>query len=141
MLVDKHGRSVTYLRLAVTNRCNLRCFYCMPEEGIQYVPKSELLSYEEMYKLVSLFYRLGVRKLRIIGGEPFLRKDLLSFLKSLTTFSDLKIHITSNGTILSKYLKQLKQMGIYHINLSLDTLNEDNSYKITRRKTYLLYLQ
>jgi len=78
------------MRLAVTDRCNLRCFYCMPAEGINYLPRKELLSYEEMLKLVNLLTELGVEKVRITGGEPFVRKDLMKFLKNLTEVKDLK---------------------------------------------------
>ena len=81
-ILDNHGRPISYLRLAVTDRCNLRCFYCMPAEGINYLPRKELLSYEEMLKLVNLLTELGVEKVRITGGEPFVRKDLMKFLKN-----------------------------------------------------------
>ncbi len=79
-LFDNHGRPIDYLRLAVTDRCNLRCFYCMPAEGISYVPKKELLSYEEMERLLRILAKMGITKIRITGGEPFVRRNLIDFL-------------------------------------------------------------
>ncbi|MEM9391211.1 MAG: radical SAM protein, partial [Bacteroidota bacterium] len=81
MLVDNHGRTINYLRLAVTDRCNLRCFYCMPENGIKYVNRKDLLSFEEMERLLLIFSGLGISKLRITGGEPFVRKGIMEFLE------------------------------------------------------------
>jgi molybdenum cofactor biosynthesis enzyme MoaA len=83
VLFDNHGRPLEYVRLAVTDRCNLRCFYCMPEEGIKYMPKQQLLTYEEMERLVGLMAGLGVRKVRLTGGEPFVRRDLVPFMARL----------------------------------------------------------
>jgi molybdenum cofactor biosynthesis enzyme MoaA len=83
-LEDKFGRKIKYLRLSVTDRCNLRCFYCMPAEGITYLPKAHLLTYEEMLRLTDIFSSLGVDKIRITGGEPFARKDLIHFLSKLS---------------------------------------------------------
>ena len=78
MLIDNHGRPINYLRLAVTDRCNLRCFYCMPHEGIDFLPKTHLLSFEEMLRLISLLAEMGISKVRITGGEPFVRKELMA---------------------------------------------------------------
>ena len=136
-IFDNHGRPISYLRLAVTDRCNLRCFYCMPAEGINYLPRKELLSYEEMLKLVNLLTELGVEKVRITGGEPFVRKDLMKFLKNLTEVKDLKeVSITTNGILTSQYIAELKALGISSINLSLDTLDKDKFYRITRRNEF-----
>ena len=88
ILYDNHGRPINYVRLAVTDRCNLRCFYCMPEEGINYVPKAELLSYEEMEKTIRLLVSMGIDKVRITGGEPFIRKDIMPFLRSISQDSE-----------------------------------------------------
>ena len=99
-IYDNHGRRINYLRLAVTDRCNLRCFYCMPEEGITYMPKEELLTYEEMLRLVHVLVELGVDKVRITGGEPFVRRDMPNFLKALSQLDGLQqINITTNGTM------------------------------------------
>lgn len=131
---DGHGRRINYLRLAVTDRCNLRCQYCMPAEGIDFLPRKELLSYEEMLRLVSIVSAAGVKKIRITGGEPFLKKDIDYFLRSLRQIDSLeKIHITTNGTLLDKYLDLLQDINIDGVNLSLDTLDEARFYEITRR--------
>ena len=133
MLIDSHGRKMNYLRLAVTDRCNLRCFYCMPEQGIDYVKRKELLSLEEMERVVRLLYANGVTKLRITGGEPFLRKGLMGFLETISSLEELNIHITSNGTLLRPHLKKLNELGIKSVNLSLDSLDKERFHAITRR--------
>lgn len=134
MLYDNHGRIINYLRLAVTDRCNLRCFYCMPQEGIQFLKRQDLLTYEEMERIVRLFAQLGISKVRITGGEPFARKDLMSFLQRLSTIDGLEqLHITTNGTVNSQHIAQLKQLGISSVNLSLDSLDRERFYAITRR--------
>ena len=99
MLKDKFGRQINYLRLAVTDRCNLRCFYCMPEEGIQFKKRSHLLSYEEIIRIVSILSKQGVNKIRITGGEPFLRKDVISLMRSIKGIPGIeKLALTTNGT-------------------------------------------
>jgi len=134
MLFDKHGRVINYLRLAVTDRCNLRCFYCMPEEGIKYVERSALLTYEEMFTIINLLAKHGVTKLRITGGEPFLRKGMFEFLESISRIKNLhKIHITTNGTLTAGRVADLKRIGIASINLSLDSLDKTRFYDMTRR--------
>ena len=90
MLIDNHGREINYLRLAVTDRCNLRCFYCMPENGIKYMNRKDLLSFEEMTRLIRVFGDLGVSKIRITGGEPFVRKGIMSFLKGISELETIK---------------------------------------------------
>ncbi len=137
MLYDNHGRKINYLRLAVTDRCNLRCFYCMPEEGINYIPRKELLSYEEMERIVKIMVGLGIEKVRITGGEPFLRKGMMEFLKRLTQIDGLqKLNITTNGTLTSGRVHELKEMGINSVNLSLDSLDKQRFYDITRRDEF-----
>lgn len=131
---DNHGRPISYVRLAVTDRCNLRCFYCMPAEGIKYVPKKELLSYEEMERLLRVLASMGVSKLRITGGEPFVRQDLIGFLHRASIIPGLdQIHITTNGVLTVPYIPALKELGISSINLSIDTLDRDRFKLITRR--------
>lgn len=133
-LYDNHGRVISYLRLAVTDRCNLRCFYCMPEEGIEYLPREELLTYEEMVRLVRAFVPLGITKLRLTGGEPFLRRDFMDFLRTLRGIEGLeKINLTTNGTLTAPHVPELKALGISSVNLSLDTLDRARFYEITRR--------
>ncbi|MBL6445294.1 GTP 3',8-cyclase MoaA [Fulvivirga sp. 29W222] len=133
-LTDNFGRPITYLRLAVTDRCNLRCFYCMPEEGIKFLPKKELLSYEEMERLVRVTCEMGIKKVRITGGEPFARKDMIFFLERLRKIPTLEeLHITTNGVLTKAYIDKLKEINISSVNLSLDTLNQERFLKITRR--------
>ena len=137
MLYDNHGRKIDYVRLAVTDRCNLRCFYCMPEQGINYVKREQLLSYEEMTRLMYLLADMGIKKVRITGGEPFLRKDMMHFLETLSQIEGIKkINITTNGTLTAPLVPKLKEMGIGTINLSLDTLDKERFFKITRRDQY-----
>jgi molybdenum cofactor biosynthesis protein A len=133
-IIDNHGRPITYVRLAVTDRCNLRCFYCMPEEGIEYLPKQQLLTYEEMERLLRVLAGMGISKVRITGGEPFLRKDLMPFLHRVKAIPGIEeIHITTNGVLTLPHVPELKELGIKSINLSLDTLDRDRFFRITRR--------
>ena len=132
-ITDSYGRTFDYLRLAVTDRCNMRCFYCMPADGIQYLPRKELLSYEEMLFILQSLSELGVTKVRITGGEPFLRKDLIHFLEEATKINGIQsFHITTNGFLIGDYIDELKRLGITSINLSLDSLDPDRFSKITR---------
>ena len=125
------------MRLAVTDRCNLRCFYCMPEEGINYVDKKELLSFEEMYRMINAFGELGISKLRITGGEPFVRKGIMGFLEEVTANEYIqKVNITTNGTFTEDKIEALEQMGINSINLSLDSLDKKRFFEITRRNLF-----
>lgn len=133
-LIDNHGRPISYVRLAVTDRCNLRCFYCMPAEGIDYVPRKELLSYEEMLRLLGIMAPMGIRKVRITGGEPFLRKDLTSFISRINQIEGIeKINITTNGVLTKAFIPKFKEIGIKSVNLSLDTVDRDRFKMITRR--------
>lgn len=137
MLYDNHGRKINYLRLAVTDRCNLRCFYCMPEEGIDYLPRKELLTYEEMERVIALLAAMGISKLRITGGEPFLRKGMMDFLERVSQIDGIEqIHITTNGTLTKDLVPDLKQIGIASVNLSLDSLDEKRFFDITRRDSF-----
>ena len=134
ILIDNWGRQVNYLRIAVTDRCNLRCFYCMPEEGINYLPKKELLTYEELLRVAKIVSELGVNKIRLTGGEPFIRRDFINFIDQLNQISGIdSIHITTNGVLTYKYLDDLKRVGIKSVNLSIDTLDRDKFNRITRR--------
>jgi len=136
-LFDNHGRVINYLRLAVTDRCNLRCFYCMPEEGIRYVHRKELLSYEEMLRMVSLLAAMGISKVRITGGEPFVRKGMLQFLERLCSVEGIrKVNLTTNGTLTRDKILALKDMGIHSVNLSLDSVDPDRFQMITRRDEF-----
>jgi molybdenum cofactor biosynthesis protein A len=136
-LVDKYGRQLNYLRLSVTDRCNFRCYYCMPEEGINFASRKDLMSFDEMYQLSSIFCNLGISKIRITGGEPFVRNGIMPFLKKLNTVSGLnEITVTSNGTLSTHYQAELLQMGIRKINISLDSLSRERFQQITRRDNF-----
>lgn len=136
-LYDNHNRPINYLRLAVTDRCNLRCFYCMPEEGIHYLPKKELLSFEEIYRLVSLLAGMGITKVRLTGGEPFVRTDLMKLIRSIVEIPGIKdLHLTTNGVLTSTFIPELKKIGIASVNLSLDTLDKQRFKTITRRDEF-----
>ncbi|CAM1350248.1 GTP 3',8-cyclase MoaA [Tenacibaculum insulae] len=137
-LIDAFGRQISYVRLAVTDRCNLRCQYCMPAQGIDIVPRKELLTYKEMYRVIRVLTELGVNKVRLTGGEPFARKDFMAFLEMLS-FNDLldEINITTNGALVSGHIKTLEKLKkIKNINLSIDSLHADKFAKITRRDVF-----
>ena len=136
-LLDKFGRKITYLRLAVTDRCNLRCQYCMPAQGIDIVDRKELLSYKEMYRITRVLSELGVNKVRLTGGEPFVRKDFVNFLESLSFNDKLEeINITTNGALISNHIDKFETYKINAINLSLDSLQKEKFAKITRRDVF-----
>ena len=137
-LIDSFGRQINYVRLAITDRCNLRCQYCMPAQGINIVPRQELLSYKEMYRVTRVLTELGVNKIRLTGGEPFARKDFMSFLEMLS-FNDLldDINITTNGALISNHIETIEKLQkVKNINLSIDSLQRDKFAKITRRDVF-----
>ena len=140
MLYDKFNRKIDYLRLAVTDRCNLRCTYCMPS-GIIFSPKKSLLSYEEMLFITETLREQDFRKIRITGGEPFARKNIMYFLKQLSHQGFEEIAITTNGVLAGKYLEELHEIGIRRLNLSLDTLNEQKFREITGKDDFKVVMQ
>jgi cyclic pyranopterin phosphate synthase len=131
---DSHGRTIDYLRLAITDRCNLRCHYCMPSSGLEWLKRDELLSYEEIETLLPVFSALGVRKLRFTGGEPFMRRNFDALLTRVAE-SNLfdSITLTTNGVLTAPYVPLLKKLDIHSVNLSLDTLDAKRFADITRR--------
>ena len=134
--IDNHGREINYVRLSVTDRCNLRCSYCMPEK-MKFLPRAEILSYEEMERLVTLLAARGISKVRITGGEPFVRKGLMDFLFRINDIPGIqRIHITTNGVTTLPYIADLKRLGVAGINLSLDSLDADRFREITRRDNF-----
>jgi cyclic pyranopterin phosphate synthase len=133
-LIDNYNRPINYLRLSITDRCNLRCRYCRPEEGVPFVPHGEILSFEELERLAAIFCASGISKVRVTGGEPFARKGCLQFLQRLKHINGLRyLHITTNGVETEQYIDALAELGIDSINLSLDTLDQRRFWKITRR--------
>ena len=142
MLTDNHGRKVNYLRLAVTDRCNLRCFYCMPEDGLNWLSRAELMTYEEMLQICALLVGMGIEKIRITGGEPFVRKDIMEFLSALSKVRGLnELTITTNGVLTAPYVADLKKIGVKSVNLSLDTLDAGRFFNITRRDEFSNVMQ
>jgi cyclic pyranopterin phosphate synthase len=141
-LFDRFGRAHTYLRISVTERCNLRCQYCMPEEGVQLLPRDHLLSYEEIERLSALFVRLGVRKIRLTGGEPLVRRDFDKLVERLGLLKNApegqprleRLLLTTNGILLEEKLPSLKAAGIDGVNLSLDTLRPERFRELTKRE-------
>ncbi|MDC0880240.1 GTP 3',8-cyclase MoaA [Hellea sp.] len=135
-LIDSFGREITYLRLSVTDRCDLRCTYCMAE-NMTFLPRKDLLSLEELGTLCESFIKRGIKKIRITGGEPLVRRDLMSFMHKLSKHRISgkldEITLTTNGTLLSRYAKELKLSGVERINISLDTLDPIVFTKLTRR--------
>jgi len=135
-LIDSFGREITYLRLSVTDRCDLRCTYCMAE-NMTFLPRKDLLSLEELGTLCESFIKRGIKKIRITGGEPLVRRDLMSFIHKLSKHRISgkldEITLTTNGTLLSRYAKELKLCGVERINISLDTLDPIVFTKLTRR--------
>ena len=134
-LRDQYNRIADYLRIGVTDRCNLRCRYCMPEQGIDFADRKEILTYEEIIRLAEIFQQLGVNKVRLTGGEPFVRKDIEILLTRLSELFP-KVHITTNATLLTSYIPVLKSLNISGLNISIDSLNRDKFLLITRRDTF-----
>jgi molybdenum cofactor biosynthesis protein A len=132
-LTDTFGRQHSYLRISLSEKCNLRCLYCMPADGVPLQPQSHLLSNEEIMQLATWFVQQGVSKVRLTGGEPLLRKDLLELVSNLNTLNLDQIGMTTNGITLSKQLPDLVEAGMTHINISLDSLLADKFARLTRR--------
>ena len=134
-LIDQYLRKVNYLRVSVTDRCDLRCVYCMKEK-MQFLPRKDILTLEEIERLCDNFIELGVEKIRLTGGEPLVRNDIIKLIEKLNTKKEKtnlkEITLTTNGTLLKKYAKLLKLNGINRINVSLDTTNPEKYNKITR---------
>ena len=130
---DRNGRCIDYARISVTDRCNYRCVYCMPEEGVSYISHKDIMRYEEILFLCNILDELGVRKIRFTGGEPLLRKGLVPFLKEFrTTLPNMAISLTTNASMLSGYAEALSAVGLSGLNISLDTLDPVKFHSVTR---------
>ncbi len=141
-LVDPFGREMNYLRLAITDRCNMRCLYCMPAEGIPLNSRDSILQFEEMEQLIQIFQDLGVNKLRITGGEPFVRKGLLEFLIRVNKFEGINsINITTNAVFIGDIISDLEQLKIGSLNISLDSLKKDRFFEVTRRDEFDIVIE
>jgi len=134
-MIDPFGRHITYLRVSVTDRCDFRCVYCMAED-MTFLPKAEVLSLEELERLCSAFVRRGVKKLRLTGGEPLVRKNVMSLIKGLGRHLDSgaleELTLTTNGSQLARYAKELAAVGVKRLNVSMDTLDKDKFRELTR---------
>jgi cyclic pyranopterin phosphate synthase len=133
-MIDQYGRTIDYLRISLTDRCNLRCTYCMPEEGIQQVSHEEILTYDEIVRICRCMTTLGIRHIRLTGGEPLVRKNcetLVAMLKALPGIET--VAMTTNGLLLKDRIEALTEAGLDAVNISLDTLNPEQFHRITRR--------
>jgi cyclic pyranopterin phosphate synthase len=132
-MLDPYKRNITYLRISVTDRCNLRCIYCMPEEGVNWIPHDQILSFEEILELVKVATKLGINKVRLTGGEPLVRKGVVDLVDQLAKVDGIKdISMTTNGILLDRYARQLFKAGMRRINISLDSLNEEKYQRMSR---------
>ncbi|WP_066220962.1 GTP 3',8-cyclase MoaA [Formosa haliotis] len=135
ILTDDFGRKHSYLRISLTEKCNLRCTYCMPENGVPLTPRSDLMNADEIFKIASVFVKHGVNKIRLTGGEPLVRKDFSEILKQLATLH-VKLSITTNAVIVDRFIDDFKRYGLNDINVSLDSLQADKFQYITRRNQF-----
>lgn len=132
-MIDSHGRDIKYLRVSVTDRCNLRCVYCMPEQGIDKKMHEDILRYEDILKIVKAATTLGVKKVRYTGGEPLILRNIDKLIYETSKLSAIDdIAITTNGILLSDMVEELKKSGLKRVNISLDTLNKEKFKSITR---------
>jgi len=133
-LRDTFNRPITYLRISVTDRCNLRCVYCMPESGLPWIPKPEILTYEEIVRIVEAGASVGLQSVRLTGGEPLLRRDLVRLVDMLARVPGIEdISLSTNGLLLAERAVELRDAGLRRVNVSLDTLREDRFFAIARR--------
>lgn len=132
-MIDEYNRVIDYIRISVTDRCNLRCVYCMPAKGVEFMPHEDILTYEEIIRLCECFAKLGIHKVKITGGEPLVRKDLPYLIKNMKAIEGIdNVTLTTNGILLAEQMEMLANAGIGAINVSLDTLNPKQFAKITR---------
>ena len=139
---DKYGREIDYLRISITDRCNLRCIYCMPEDGICQVSHKEILTYDEIQRICSCITTLGIKKIKLTGGEPLTRKNCSTLVRMLKELPEIeKVTLTTNGMLLKEQIQELAEAGIDNINISLDTVDKAKFEKITRRKRLFKVLE
>ena len=137
MLLDPYQRRINYLRISVTDRCNLRCRYCMPQEGISLIPHEGILTYEEILRIVRVFAAEGISKVRLTGGEPLVRKGMVEFISRLSRIGEIQdLSLTTNGILLKEFAADLKRAGLKRINISLDSLKKERFCQITRKDDF-----
>src|SRR3954447_4342539 len=135
-LVDGHGRTIGDVRISVTDRCNFRCQYCMPAEGLPWLERSALLSYEEITRLVGILAEMGVHDVRLTGGEPLVRKELWRLVEALSAIDGVRdLSLTTNGYLLERQVADLVRAGLRRVNVSLDALAPDRFFQLTRRNS------
>ncbi len=132
-LIDTYNRKIDYIRISVTDRCNLRCIYCMPSDGVREITHSEILTYEEIIRILSIATNLGIKKVRITGGEPLVRKGLPYLIKTISNLGAIEeISLTTNGVLLKRFAKELKEAGLNRLNISLDSMDPKRYEEITK---------
>ena len=132
-LIDTYNRKIDYIRISVTDRCNLRCIYCMPSEGVREITHSEILTYEEIIHILSIATNLGIKKVRITGGEPLVRKGLPYLIKTISNLGAIEeISLTTNGVLLKRFARELKEAGLNRLNISLDSMDPKRYEEITK---------
>ena len=136
-MLDRYGRNIDYLRISLTDRCNLRCIYCMPEEGIRQIPRTELLDTDEIVRICKAASELGISRIKLTGGEPLVRRICTPLVKELKAIPGIcQVTLTTNGILLGEQLPGLMEAGLDAVNISLDTLEETTFRKITRRDDF-----
>lgn len=131
-MIDQYGREIDYLRISVTDRCNLRCKYCMPNKNVCFMPKEDLLTLDEIYRVAKLASELGMRKVRITGGEPLVREGVVELIKNIKALENInEVCMTTNGTFLGDYIEALTEAGLDRVNISLDTLKKNTFEELT----------
>lgn len=136
-LVDPYSRSITYMRVSVTDRCNLRCVYCMPEEGLDWTPKEEILTYDELLRIIRVAARRGLQKIRITGGEPLVRKGIVGFVEQVNQIEGInEIALTTNAVFLKEMASDLHKAGLKRLNISLDSLDPKTFSEVVRRDIF-----
>jgi len=132
-MLDRYSRDINYLRISVTDRCNLRCVYCMPEEGIELMKHEDILSYEKIYETVLEGVKKGITKVRLTGGEPLIRKGIIQLVEMIASIPEIiDLSMTTNGILLEKYANELAKAGLNRVNISMDTLSAEKYKEITR---------
>jgi cyclic pyranopterin phosphate synthase len=141
-MIDRFGRHIDYLRISVTDRCNLQCCYCMPPEGIRLLRHDQILSFEEIVEAARTAVQMGIKKIRLTGGEPLVRRGIIDLVKSIAAIRGIEdLTMTTNGTLLAQYADELAQAGLRRINISLDTMDAKRYFQITRGGNILSVLQ
>ncbi|MEG0857069.1 MAG: GTP 3',8-cyclase MoaA [Terrisporobacter sp.] len=136
-MIDKLNRNIEYIRISVTDRCNLRCIYCMSEEGIENISHEEILSYDEIIRICKCVANLGIKRIKITGGEPLVRKDIVKLIKEIKLINGIEeVTLTTNGVLLYEMADDLYEAGIDAVNISLDSLDREKFFKITRRDKF-----